>query len=189
MRRRSAWERLTSLCALSDRDLSSIETRTASTGVRLILLLLSRPVLRLLLHQRLLVTPTTPTRVVLLPELVSHLTTVLASTELAALAVARVEVAPDHSLVELAARNVAHAGQSLVVRVVLDEAEATGRPEQTQTEGMRSEAVLVGEEGEVREGTHLLCRSRPMMIRFSPPPVSGLLHLLNTVASQRDRFC
>lgn len=119
----------------------------------------------------------------------TDLPAVLATAELAALAVARVEVAPDHSLVELAARNVAHAGQSLVVRVVLDEAEATGRPEQTQTEGKRSEAVLVGEEGEVREGTHLLCRSRPMMIRFSPPPVSGLLHLLNTVASQRDRFC
>lgn len=47
----------------------------------------------------------------------------------------------------------------------------------------------MGEGDEVRGGTHLLCRSRPMMIRFRPPPVSGLLHLLNTVASQRARFC
>jgi hypothetical protein len=65
-------------------------------------------------------------RVVFIPVLVPDLASALSATILPALGKALVQIGPNDALVELGAANVLHAVERVLVRVVLDEAEAAG---------------------------------------------------------------
>jgi hypothetical protein len=69
----------------------------------------------------------TPARVVLISILVPNLATALAAPVLPALGEALVQIGADDALVQLGPANVLHAVERVLVGVVLDEAEATGR--------------------------------------------------------------
>lgn len=66
-------------------------------------------------------------RVILVPVLVSDLSSALSAPILPALSESLVEIGPDDALVELGAANVLHAVERILVGVVLDEAETAGR--------------------------------------------------------------
>lgn len=69
----------------------------------------------------------TSTWVVLCSVFIAHLPARLATTVLSALSKSFIEIRPDNALVQLGAANVLHAVERILVRVVLDEAESTGR--------------------------------------------------------------
>jgi len=78
-----------------------------------------------LLHD-LLAKPTTA-RIKLLAVLIPNLPTTLTTPILPSLSKSLIQIAPDNPLIELGPANVLHAVQRVLVRVVLDEAEAAGR--------------------------------------------------------------
>lgn len=122
---------LRTLRSLSSRHVGARLSETADGCVRVELDLLTEAVLLLLpaLHLEPLVSPSSSSAVVLLPELVTDLATTSATAELTALLVSRVEVTADDSLVELRARYVAQARDSLRVKVVLNKGKPTRRPD------------------------------------------------------------
>lgn len=69
----------------------------------------------------------TPSRIKLIPILISHLASTLAASVLPSLRKPLVQIAPDNPLVQLRAADVLQTIQRVLVRVVLDEAEAAGR--------------------------------------------------------------
>jgi hypothetical protein len=69
----------------------------------------------------------TSSRIILVPVLISNLATTLTTAILPALGKSLIQIRPDNALVELGAANVLHAVERVLVCVVLDEAEATGR--------------------------------------------------------------
>lgn len=70
---------------------------------------------------------TTSTRIILIAILIAHLSTTLSTAILSSLGKALVEIGANDALVQLRAANVLHAVECVLVRVVLDEAEAAGR--------------------------------------------------------------
>ena len=121
---------LRTLRSLSSRHVGARLSETADGCVRVELDLLTEAVLLLLpaLHLEPLVSPSSSSAVVLLPELVTDLATTSATAELASLLVSRVEVAADDALVQLRAGDVAQTRDSLGVKVVLHEGKTTRRP-------------------------------------------------------------
>jgi hypothetical protein len=69
----------------------------------------------------------TPSRIILIPVLIPNLPTTLTPSILPALGKALVQIRADNALIELGAANVLHAVERVLVCVVLDKAEATGR--------------------------------------------------------------
>jgi len=70
---------------------------------------------------------TTSTRIILFTVLISYLTTRFASSILTALFKPRIEVGSDQAFIELCTSNVFQAIEGVLVGVILDETEATGR--------------------------------------------------------------
>lgn len=122
---------LRTLRSLSSGHVGARLSETANSGVRVELDLLTEAVLLLLpaLHLEPLVAPSSSSAVILLPKLVTDLATTSATAELTSLLVSRVEIAADDTLVELRARDVAQAGDSFRVKVVLNESKSTWRPD------------------------------------------------------------
>ena len=98
-----------------------------------------------LLHN--LLTKPTTSRIELLAILIPDLPTALTAPILPALREALVKIAPDDPLVQLRAADVLHAVQRVLVRVVLDEAEAAGRlVEAVQAHDQALDAAAFAEE-------------------------------------------
>ena len=76
---------------------------------------------------RVRLTVAAPSRIILVPVLVSNLSTTLAPTILPALGEALIQIRANNALVQLGAANVLHAVERILVGVVLDEAEAARR--------------------------------------------------------------
>jgi hypothetical protein len=68
----------------------------------------------------------TPTRIILIPILISNLPATLPAPILPPLRKPLVQIRPNNALIQLRASNVLHAVQRVLVRVILDEAEAAG---------------------------------------------------------------
>lgn len=90
---------------------------------------------------------TTATLVVVLAVLVSHLTTRLSSAVLSPFLEAWVQIGTDDTFIQFRPANVLHAVESVLVCVVLDEAETTGRlAEAVETHDEALHFAALGEE-------------------------------------------
>jgi len=76
-------------------------------------------------------TPATTTGIIILPVFVSYLTATLATSELAAFFVAKVNVTPDDAFVELRSTNIAETSKRFSMSVILDKAKAAWCPAKT----------------------------------------------------------
>lgn len=95
------------------------ETTDGSVGVELDLLTEAILLLLSALHLQPLVSPPSSTAVVLLPELITDLAPTSSAAKLTALLVPRIEIATNDALIQLRAGDVAQAGDSLGMEVVL----------------------------------------------------------------------
>lgn len=112
---------LGALGSLASRHVGSSLSETTDGSVGVELHLLTEAILLLLsaLHLQPLVSPPSSTAVVLLPELITDLAPTSSAAKLTALLVPRIEIATNDALIQLRAGDVAQAGDSLGMEVVL----------------------------------------------------------------------